>query len=79
MYLPDDKNDSSPTGNETRRFSRKLDVLIEKFCIPWVSVLFRSRESKISLRESEDSLQSMNSSDVNVSLFWFRSLQIPLI
>lgn len=45
--------------------------------MPCVFLLW-SRASQIELIEVEDNLQLISSSDVKVSLFWFRSLHNPL-
>lgn len=57
MYLPDDKNDESPSGNEKRLCSRKVDPLMEKCCIPWVCILCMSKEPQIALIKFGESLQ----------------------
>lgn len=77
MYLPDDRNDASLWAKEIGSVSKKLEVLIEKCCIWWVSASFKYREPQIASTKLEESLQWTNSSDVNVLQFWLRSLHNP--
>lgn len=55
--LPDERNDTNPGGKETGLISRKLDVLIEKCCIPCVCVLTTFKEPHIALTKVGESLQ----------------------
>lgn len=57
MYLPEDKNDTSPLGKETLHGSRKLELMIEKWCIPCLCSLFMTTEPHIALIKSVETLQ----------------------
>lgn len=74
IYLPVERKDTSPIGKVSMLVSRKLDALTEKCCIVCVCMLLTCRESQIAFTKFEESLQLINSSDLNASLFWLRSL-----
>lgn len=69
MYLPDERNDTSPEGKETGFISRKLAEFIEKCCISCICKSFISREAQILSMAAGESLQFKSSSDVKLSRF----------
>lgn len=73
VYLADFRNEMKAGGTASGSISM-LDVFIQKRCIPVVWIPFSWREAQIALMKLEESLQWINSSEVNVSRLWIRSL-----
>jgi len=57
MYLPEDKNDTSPLGKETAHGSRKLDEMIDKCWMPCFCTLSMTKEPNIALIKSVENVQ----------------------
>lgn len=77
MYLPEERNETSFRTKELELLSQKLDVLMEKCWILCICILLLHSEEQTPSTKLAESLQWRNSSDVNVSLFWVRSLHNP--